>query len=214
MYCLVRFIYKNNMMKYYFKRILALIFIIPIGYLLIALLLTYITVNGGANKTNKEEVIYLKSNGVHLDIVLPSSCISILTIESKYVAVGWGDKDFYLNTPNFKDLTISTAFKALFLRSKTLLHLTNYDEVKKDWVRIVVTRKQLGHIANQINKEFNLLDLTPIKGYGASDLFYKAKGSYSCLFTCNTWINSVLKNASLKACIWTPFSFRLMNIYE
>lgn len=200
-------------MKVIVKWFCVLLFL-PVSYLLISLLLTYVTVNDEGNFEVTEEVIYLKSNGIHLDIVLPSCYLSMLAIESKYIAVGWGDKDFYLNTPNFKDLTISTAFKALFLRSKTLLHLTNYDEVKKDWVRIVVTRKQLEHIASQINKEFDLSDLTPIKGYGSGDLFYKARGSYSCLFTCNSWINSILKSAKLKACVWTPFSFRLMNIYK
>ena len=201
-------------MKKILKRLLALILIIPIGYLLIALLLTYITVNDEVNKEMTEETIYLKSNGIHLDIILPSSCISGLSKDSKYVAVGWGDKDFYLKTPSFKDLTVSIAFKALFLKSETLIHLTTYNKVKNNWVEIAVTKEQLIEISNQINEQFDVTNLSVIKGNYSNDFFYKAKGSYSCFFTCNSWVNSILKKANLKACIWTPFSFRVMELYQ
>jgi uncharacterized protein (TIGR02117 family) len=201
-------------MKAIIKWFCALLLLLPVSYLLIALLLTYVTVNDEENLEVTEEVIYLKSNGIHLDIVLRSSYISTVTLDKKYVAVGWGDKDFYLKTPNFKDLTIATGVKALFLKSEALLHLTNYDEVKKDWVKIVVSKKQLKEISNQINEQFYVSDLTAITGYSLNDFFYKSKGSYSCFFTCNSWVNSILKNANLKACIWTPFSFRLLEIYQ
>ncbi|HOB24230.1 MAG TPA: DUF2459 domain-containing protein, partial [Kaistella sp.] len=32
----------------------------------------------------------------------------------KYLAIGWGDKGFYLDTPTWADLKFSTAFKAAF----------------------------------------------------------------------------------------------------
>jgi hypothetical protein len=69
--------------------------------------------------------IYITTNGVHLDIVLPvenvePEFLSRLEIlpGTKYVSFGWGDKEFYINTPQWKDLTLKTAFKALFLKSK------------------------------------------------------------------------------------------------
>lgn len=194
------------------KYILSLLILIPISYLLIALLLTYITVDSDLEKENSTELIYLKSNGVHLDIVLPRSSLSHLDIKSQFVAVGWGDKDFYLKTPKFKDVTFSIVFKALFLKSESLIHITPYDKINDSWVKIKVAKKQLLKISNQVSNQFNLSDLKPIKGYGSNDFFYKSKGSYSCFNTCNTWINFLLKNAKLKACLWTPFSFRLMEI--
>ncbi|REG87882.1 uncharacterized protein DUF2459 [Winogradskyella sediminis] len=52
------------------------------------------------------------------------------------------------------------------------------------------------------------------QGYSSIDDFYKAKGSYSCFKTCNSWVNSAFKESGLKSCLWTPFDFGLMNKYE
>lgn len=43
-----------------------------------------------------------------------------------YLAIGWGDKGFYLNTPTWADLKFSTAFKAAFGLSKPAMHATFY----------------------------------------------------------------------------------------
>jgi uncharacterized protein (TIGR02117 family) len=202
----------TNIMIRLLKYLFLLLLLIPLIYLLLALLLSFISVNNTSEKGNK--AIYLKSNGIHLDIIIPSSCLSIVKTEHPFVAIGWGDKKFYLETPKAKDLTFTTAFKALFLQSESLLHLTNYDVVKKDWVKICVTKAQLSIISSKVEDQFDIHDLKPIKGYGLQDFFYKSNGSYSCLNTCNTWVNSLLKKAEVKACLWTPFSFRLIDIHR
>ncbi|WP_370569699.1 DUF2459 domain-containing protein [Flaviramulus sp. BrNp1-15] len=45
-------------------------------------------------------------------------------------------------------------------------------------------------------------------------LFIKQKESYSCLKTCNSWVNSALKMSDLKSCYWTPFDFGIINKYN
>jgi len=47
----------------------------------------------------------------------------------KYIAIGWGDKGFYLNTPTWDDLTVSTALKAAFGISGTAIHATYHREM-------------------------------------------------------------------------------------
>jgi len=42
-----------------------------IGYLLVVTLLSYISVNDGLVKSQKEIPIYILTNGVHTDVVLP-----------------------------------------------------------------------------------------------------------------------------------------------
>lgn len=79
-------------------------------YILIALIASYITINGDKNSKNELD-IYIKTNGVHTDIVLPIKTKSIDWSEQilfentvskdttfKYVAMGWGDRGFYLDT--------------------------------------------------------------------------------------------------------------------
>jgi hypothetical protein len=119
-----------------FKRILKyllIIILIPISYLLIALILSYITVNTNQSNENKTHEIFLSTNGVHLDIILAKDDIrSIMlnriskTNKYQYYAFGWGDENFYLNTPTWNDLTFANAFSAMILKSSTLIHLTRY----------------------------------------------------------------------------------------
>ncbi|MEM9141960.1 MAG: DUF2459 domain-containing protein [Bacteroidota bacterium] len=52
------------------------------------------------------------------------------------------------------------------------------------------------------------------KGYSPWDEFYAARGSYSCFKTCNSWANTVFKKSGLKACLWTPFDFGLLNKHK
>ena len=97
-------------------------------YLSFAFILSIIPVNKNFTETKESGiVIYLLTNGVHLDIVVPKvsnykdwredlEINPFIDTQVNLVAFGWGDRDFYLNTPEWSDLTFSTAFNALFLK--------------------------------------------------------------------------------------------------
>ena len=105
---------------------LLLVLSLVILYLISAFLLSRITVKKEVN--SKEEVaIFILTNGVHTDLVVPSRSEQIdwpeflqypneISTDSAYayLAMGWGDKGFYLETPTWADLKASTAFKAAF----------------------------------------------------------------------------------------------------
>ncbi|REG87883.1 uncharacterized protein DUF2459 [Winogradskyella sediminis] len=118
--------------KKIFKWILYFL-IIPVTYLIISLILTSITVDRIVNNESSEKLIYLNTHGVHLDIVIPIENIDSLLLSGiehnqseSYLSFGWGDENFYINTPTWGDLTFSNAFKAMFLESSTLMHITRY----------------------------------------------------------------------------------------
>src|SRR5690606_31118671 len=124
------------------------ILLIPITYLLISLLLTAITVDRKATETDSNKSIFLTTNGVHLDIIIPIKNIDPIVLSGinlkepeNYLAFGWGDENFYLNTPTWGDLTFKNAFGALFLKSSTLVHVTRYQNKRSDWIEIKVTEK-------------------------------------------------------------------------
>ena len=50
--------------------------------------------------------------------------------------------------------------------------------------------------------------------YGKNDAFYDARGSYSFLYTCNTWTNDGLKVAGQKAAFWTATDFGIFQHYK
>ena len=200
--------------------------LIPVLYLIISLILSSISINRKAKDQVSEKSIYLSTNGVHLNVVIPKDNIDSLLLlglkreqSNKYLSFGWGDENFYINTPTWGDLTFGNAFKAVFLKSSTLLHVTRYNSKHPDWIEIKITENELKKLNAYLQNTFKTNeDGTKIilenKGYTAIDDFYKAKGSYSCFKTCNSWVNSGFKESGLKSCLWTPFDFGLMNKYQ
>lgn len=198
---------------------------IPVLYVLIALLLSSITVGGKEFNNIEKKEIYLSSNGVHLDIVIPFENVSddlkdgLQVEEAKYLSFGWGDENFYLNTPTWGDLTFKNAMGAMFLESTSLVHLTRHFKQDKNWVKVALDGEQLHQINEYIQAAFLVNPdgskmLLENKGYGRYDDFYKAHGSYSCFKTCNSWVNTGFKISGLKSCYWTPFDFGLLNKYK
>lgn len=207
-------------------RLLAFILALPIFYVLMALLFSVIPVNKDSQVKKSKQKIYLSTNGVHLYLILEksnidSSLLSDLDYESdsNYFLFGWGDKNFYLNTPEWSDLTLKNAALAMFPNTPTLMHFVPYQVKDEKWVEIPLTENQLKKINIYILKSFKL-DQTgkkvklPFKGYSDRDSFYEAKGHYNCFNTSNSWVNSGFKKSGLKACYWTPFDFILIEKHK
>lgn len=92
-------------------------------YVLSAYTLSKITVDKETD-TKPEVEIFILTNGVHTDIVMPtkndqidwSKQVPFKNTKSadstyKYIAMGWGDKGFYLETPNWSDLKLLLRLK-------------------------------------------------------------------------------------------------------
>ncbi|MEL7006400.1 MAG: DUF2459 domain-containing protein [Bacteroidota bacterium] len=169
--------------------------------------------------------MYVTTNGVHLDIVLPTSNLSKelkdglkLSKNTRYLSFGWGDRNFYLNTPEWSDLTFGNAVQVLFVESKTLMHVSRYRNRQSSWRIIQVTDNQLSKINEYIQYSFSVgqkgqKTILAGQGYTYLDDFYEAQGSYSLFNTCNSWVNTGLKQAGIKACLWTPFDFQVIALH-
>lgn len=185
-------------------------------------------------KADKGIEIYLLSNGVHTDVVVPvkskiidwSDKVQFQNTKSKdttakYLAFGWGDKGFYLNTPTWADLKFSTAFKAASGLSSSAMHCTFYKRMKEDELcrKIIITEKQYEQLAEFIQNSFQMkngqnVNIVTDAVYGNHDVFYEAKGSYNLFYTCNTWTNNALKSANQKACLWTVYDKGILYHYQ
>ena len=204
-------------------------------YVLLAYLLPHIEVP--AEKTNDPKTVdvYLLTNGVHTDIVVPVKnniydWNPIIPMENtlskrtdfKYLSVGWGDKGFYMDTPTWADLKFSTAFKAAFWLSKSAMHCTFYDTMKEgdDCVKITISTQQYENLVKYINAKFDhdpsgkVVFIPTNAVYGKNDSFYDANGSYSFLYTCNSWANNALKSAGQKSALWSPTDFGIFQHYK
>lgn len=203
------------------------IFLIPISYLLISLILSYIPISETSGETSKVKHIFLTTNGVHLDIVMPKEYMSselqkdLITRQSnRYFAFGWGEENFYINTPTWGDLTFSTAFTAAFLDNKTLIHVTRYNSKREKWIKVPITEIQLKKLNTFLIETFTYSEngkkmRIPTKGYTSNrDDFYRARGKYAFYKTCNSWVNTGLKQSDLKGSLWTPFDFGVLHHYK
>lgn len=199
-----------------------------VGFLALVLLSAYccsrITIDREAGA--EEVAIFIKTNGVHTDIVVPVrseqldwskevlySNTQLKDTSYRYLAMGWGDKGFYLETPTWSDLKFSVAFKAVTGLSSTAIHATFHKEMTEgqDCRKIVISRAQYGRLIAFVTSSFqkdasgHFMNIKTHANYGDSDAFYEAKGSYSLFHTCNTWANNVLKKCGQRCCLWTIF---------
>lgn len=202
-------------------------------YLLFAFILGHISVGKSVKKSARTIEVHLINNGMHTDIVMPiktkfkdwSSTFPIENTKAKdslvqLVSIGWGDKGFYLHTPQWSELKFSTAFNACFWLSSAALHVTYYREIPAhvEHVHFYMTPKQYRQLIHYIEhslvkKQHQSIHIPTNAVYGDFDAFYEAKGSYSLLHTCNTWVNSGLKACGQKASVWTPFTSGIFYHY-
>lgn len=187
-----------------------------------------IPVNSDRAGSARDITIHVHDNGIHTGIVLPAAHrladwsdlvrpgdLPDPRRAGDHLLFGWGDRDFYLETPSWGDLTPGTAVAALFGSEASLLHVDHIapPEPGPSMRPVRVSERQYLAIAAAIRARF-ALDAAgraqPVRGYGRTDVFYAAKGTYSLYFTCNEWTGSVLREAGVRIGAWTPFSFGVM----
>lgn len=205
-----------------------------IVYLIAAYTLSRITIREESVLV-KDVTIYIKTNGVHTDIVVPVKSAAIdwsqkilftntVSKDSTYqfVGLGWGDKGFYLETPTWDDLTFSTAFKAAFALSTSAMHTTFYKTLKENesCKKIVISQEQYKRLIDYITQSFehdeqgNFMFINTTANYGNNDAFYEGTGSYHLFKTCNTWANNALKASGQRCCVWTIFDTGIFLKYS
>ncbi|GAA4297837.1 TIGR02117 family protein [Nibribacter koreensis] len=214
------------------------VFLSICAFVLVYFLVAFILSRWGVDKepqTRQEVTMYILTNGVHTDLVVPvkhelfdwNKFINYQHTKGKdsthnWVAFGWGDKGFYLETPTWADLKVSTAFKAATGLSNSAIHATFYKDMQEsaDCKRIQISVQQYNRLIKFIKTRFDLdakgkpIHIQTNANYGLNDAFYEAKGSYNLFYTCNTWANNGLKASGQKASIWTPFYQGIFYQYQ
>lgn len=182
----------------------------------------------------KKYEVYVLSNDVHTDIVFPvvSDQIDWFKIfptnnntskdsTYKFISIGWGDKGFYLNTPEWKDLTAKTALTAALGLGETALHVTYYHTMLESELcyKVAIDSLQFAQLKDYVLATYDQdqsgkpIYINTTAQYGPSDAFYEAKGAYSMFHSCNTWANKGLKTANMPSAMWTVFDKGILRHY-
>ncbi|MET0541247.1 MAG: TIGR02117 family protein [Variovorax sp.] len=171
---------------------------------------------------------YVTSNGVHTDYVLPmrsaaadwsqlfpATQFRAAPPDAEFIAIGWGDREFYLHTPNWSDLTAARAFGALRGANRAVLHVSwlRRADLGTATYRLPLTPRQHARLVAHVRAALPAGQAVPIAGahYGRNDAFYEANGGYHVFETCNTWTGRGLREAGVAMGRWTPFDFNVVH---
>ena len=181
--------------------------------------------NSGWTEPKDGIEIMVQTNGVHTAIVMP-----LVTAHKDWrqtfpapghvngdfythVAVSWGERDVFLHTPTWADLTPGTAFGAL-ISGDSLLHVTHLVRPRpaESLRPFTITRTQYARLVARIENAIPASGLgAPYRGYTGRDVFYDAAGTYHIGNTCNQWTSDTLAHAGIETGRWTPFAGGVMK---
>lgn len=202
----------------------------PLAYLAAALVGGLIPANPGWRAPPTGVTIFVRTNGVHTWVMVPTrgpdmdwrTLIDPLHLRDPryagdYLAIGWGSREFYLETPAWEDLSAGTALRALFGNGPTLMHVDHEYRPRPtaDQQPLRLTRAQYRRLTRFILASFErdaagrVLPLLG-RGYGRSDIFYLARGRYNLFRTSNEWTGAALREAGVRVGVWTPFAAAVM----
>ena len=152
--------------------------------------------------------VYVVSHGWHTGLVVRRETVPEGIwpersdfVDSEYVEVGWGDRDFY----QAREATSGVALKAVFWSTSSVLHVVGFnDPVERafpgsDIVEIKLPDRGFEKLSTFIQDAYardesgRAIPLGP--GQYGNSRFYLATERYYLLKTCNTWTARALRSA-------------------
>ena len=190
-----------------------------------------IAVNRAWAEPRQGTVVYLASNRIHTDIImpvkangldwaplLPRSDFAAPDPDARWIAFGAGEQRVYLNTPTWWDLTPRTIWSAL-TGGREVIHAEYVTDPAYAAREIRLRPQEYRRLWAAVRAGFELGPAgRPLRidhpGYGRSDAFYRANGRASMFRTCNSWVAGRLRLAGVKTSLWPPFTDGLLWRYR
>ena len=206
----------------------------PALYLAAALILERVPVNGDFRAAAEGVPIGVYSNGVHAELLLPVSAAGLDWRETfrldafprldaavappAVLGIGWGHRDFYLETPTWADVRPTTALKAVLGLGGSLVHVAYWPPLAEDdasaWIVVPVAtyRRLAAYVgANLARDAAGQPRWIEGAAYGDNDAFFAAVGDYGPILTCNEWVGRGLAEAGVRTGLWTPFPGAILD---
>lgn len=217
-------------MRRWIKRLLlwplAMLLALAALFLLSAWIGSSIPRNGNWQEPARGVTIMVETNGVHTAIAMPVvtpqkdwreefPADDVLTPRRPYthVSVSWGEREVFLNTPSWWDLSLGTVWSAAS-GGDGLLHVAHYvrPAPSPDHRELTISHAEYALLVAQIEQlVLPRGERTTHPGYEDYDIFYDAPGSYHLGKTCNQWTSDTLAAAGIKTGWWTPMAGGVMK---
>jgi len=170
--------------------------------------------------------IMVETNGVHTALVLPlvtperdwrpifpDSDVAAPGPGYTHIAISWGEKQVFLDTPTWWDLRPWTVLRIVGIGGDGVLHVAHYIRpAPADDIRALrLTHGEYARLVAAIDRSLPRSPRVRYPGYGPQDVFYDAPGHYTVDNTCNQWTSNVLAAAGVKTGWWTPMAGGVMK---
>jgi uncharacterized protein (TIGR02117 family) len=196
-----------------------------------AFVLPRIPVNGDWKPPEQGVDVWVETNGVHTDFVVPVRTQAIDWTQTvpreafdevdagvQWVAIGWGDRGFYLEVPDWDHLSLRVAVTATFGLGSAAMHVTymRWPPDEQYARRVTLTEPQYRDLVDFLSASFardaaGRARVIDHPGYTKRDRFFEATGTYSLFRTCNSWTGEGLARAGVRTGLWTPFADDVMR---
>lgn len=205
------------------RRVALSVLAIPALYLLAALVGSIVPVNSAWAEPDGGQTVYLVSNGVHTDLILPAIAQDLdwrplLPLRdfahpdpaARWIAFGMGERRVYLETPRWRDIRARTIWAAL-TGGERVVHVEWIDDPAVNARAIRLRPAEYRRLWSAIRAGFaldaaGLPQRIPHPGYGPNDIFYRGVGRASAINTCNVWAADRLRIAGVRSSLWSPFA--------
>jgi uncharacterized protein (TIGR02117 family) len=175
--------------------------------------------------------VYLVADSMHVDLVVPvensafdwRSVVKLETIgkekrsDYRYLKFGWGDRDFYMNTPSLDKVEYPRLFRTLFAPGNpTAVHINGYGgiPIEKDHVTkcVGLSQSQYLNLVAYLRRSLRGGKVDRIQnGFAAAAGFYEGEGFYSIANTCNNWVAGALDAADVTTPLWSGLPGPIMG---
>jgi uncharacterized protein (TIGR02117 family) len=187
-----------------------------------------VAVNRDVRPAEAGVTIYIRSNSIHTDIAVPVQTeLHDWTEEfprpmdaatAPFILFGWGDRGFYLETPQWRDLRFGVAARALLGIGRTAMHVdfSGLPQTASGDVPIRLSEASYKRLVSAIQVSFARGDdqkavRIGTASYTGRDAFYEARGAYSAIYTCNDWVRWTLTQAGVRMPVWSPFDWAIFH---
>ena len=176
-------------------------------------------------------VIMVETNGMHTGIVMPlvnpqkdwRGTFPFTTAARAdgevptHIAVGWGEREVFLNVPRWADLKPSAALRIATTGGGSVMRINPYVRPAPDADHrpLRITAAQYARLVTQIENTLAPPNAdgtrTMLRGSEQGAVYYAARGRYTLRNNCNNWTSNVLAAAGIRTGWWTPFAGGVMK---
>jgi uncharacterized protein (TIGR02117 family) len=196
-----------------------------------AVLLCLVPVNTGYVPAASGIEMFVSHFGVHVDFVLPvrseardwsrlvpPALFPYVPPEADFIAFGWGDRGFYVETPTWSDLRCGTAVAALTYQGGSAMCVEYLPRPAPgpNKRRLLLTEAQYAALCAHVEAGFardaagRVRPILRRYAFG-NHAFFEGTGRYGLFYSCNTWVNEGLRKIGVRTGAWALFAFGVMR---